>query len=86
MSTETQNHWAESLPDGCPPENAFAPQNDMFYRLVDTVPPEDKDFWSHRKLFPNRKFNISECLACSCSMPTSFIGYVRRFRRRSIER
>ena len=77
ISTENQNNWAENIPEGCPPDNAFPPQNDTFYRLVDAVPPEERDFWSHRKLFPTRIFNASECLACSCSIISDLQSCIR---------
>lgn len=60
--------WAEDLPAHCPPADAVAPENDLFYRLVNNVPPVDRDFWSHRKLNPSKKFNTSECIARSCSL------------------
>lgn len=60
--------WAEDLPPGCPPADAVAPQNNLFYRLVNNVPPFDRDFWSQRKLYPSKKFNTSECIAHACSV------------------
>lgn len=60
--------WAEELPFNCPPEDAIRPNNSPFYRLVDTIPPTDKDFWSHRKLFPLQKYKVSDCMARSCSL------------------
>jgi len=66
--------WAEELPLECPPVDAAAPQNDLFYRLVDNVPPSSRDFDSHRKLYPAKKFNISECIARSCSLLSNLEG------------
>jgi hypothetical protein len=60
--------WLEELPPKCPPADAVEPNNDLFYRLVGSVPPRDNDFWSHRKLYPSKKFNTTECVARSCSL------------------
>lgn len=55
--------WAEPLPDGCPPPEAREPENEVYYRLVDdSVSPKPKDFFSTRKLKPDRNFgDVSEC-------------------------
>jgi hypothetical protein len=66
--------WAEDLPADCPPNDAVAPQNALFYRLVNNIPPVDRDFWSHRKLNPNKRFNVSECIARSCSVLSDLEG------------
>jgi hypothetical protein len=63
--------WAEDLPPNCPPADAIEPVNDPFYRLVGNVPPSDEDFWSQRKLYPLKKFNTTECMACSCSLSST---------------
>lgn len=60
--------WDEDLPPGCPPADAVAPQNNLFYRLVNNFPPVDRDFWSHRKCYASKKFNTNECIARSCSV------------------
>ena len=66
--------WAEDLPPDCPPADAVAPQNNVFYRLVDNIPPVERDFWSHRKLNPNKNFNTTECVARSCSVLSDLEG------------
>ena len=60
--------WAEELPPNCPPVDAVQPDNTHFYRLVESIPPRDKDFWSQRKLYPLKSFNTTECIARSCSL------------------
>ena len=61
-------NWAEELPENCPPPNALKPRDESFYRLVESSPPSDKDFYSHRKLFPKRKYRVNECRARSLSV------------------
>ncbi len=71
MANHTE--WAEELPPKCPPEDAFEPDDDSsFYRLVDNIPPQECDFWSHRKLYPSKKFKITECVTRSCSLISTF--------------
>jgi len=65
--------WVEDLPPDCPPADAVAPQNDLFYRLVENVPPLDRDFWSHRKLYPSKKYT-SECIGRACSLISDLEG------------
>lgn len=60
--------WDEPLPEDCPPNDSRCPQNEKFYRLVEGFPPTDRDFWSHRKLYPNKGFHANECIARSCSL------------------
>jgi hypothetical protein len=59
--------WFEPLPEQCPPADAISP-NGKFYRLAETAVPKCADFWSHRRLWPTRKFNTPECLAMSVSL------------------
>jgi hypothetical protein len=56
----------EKLPPNCPPETAFAPQTSYF--RLGSIPPDDSDFWSHRRRFPNKVFHVSECIALSLSI------------------
>jgi hypothetical protein len=57
-----QQEWAELLPDDCPPPEAWEPDNNAYFRLIDGYPPTPKDFFSPRKLKPNRNFgSVSEC-------------------------
>lgn len=61
--------WVEPLPAGCPPDDAWPPDGDKtYYRLVASVPPIQEDFYSHRKLYPDRPFRGSECIARACSL------------------
>ena len=60
--------WAEDLPKGCPPSDAFDAESRDYYRLVETVPPTERDFWSHRKLYPTKAFRTDECVARSVSL------------------
>lgn len=60
--------WFEELPENCPPEKAARPQGDVYYRLIDAPRISCKDFWSHRKIWPNKKFNAPECRARSVSV------------------
>lgn len=63
--------WAEELPPNCPPETAVAPQYEIFYRLVKQIPPTQEDFYSHRKLYPQKTFHATECRAHSLSVFSS---------------
>ncbi len=59
-------NWYEQLPPDCPPKGASAPEA-TYFRLG-SIPPEDSDFWSHRRRFPHKKFHVSECVARSLSI------------------
>lgn len=61
------NKWSEKLPINCPPNEAFEPNNLVFFRLVETYPPSEIDFYSAKKRSPNRKY-IDECTLRSCSI------------------
>lgn len=63
-----ENEWAEELPPNCPPESAFAPKYEAFYRLVKQFPPSQEDFYSHKKLYPKKHFKTNECRAHSLSI------------------
>lgn len=67
--------WIEDpLPTSCPPEEAYRPENDVFYRLVESFPPKIEDFYSIRKLFPERPPYTSqdECVQRSCSVFSTY--------------
>lgn len=55
--------YRERLPNGCPPPEAeeVKAARDLF-RLVDSNPPTDDDFVSHRALHPGKTFS-DECRA-----------------------
>ena len=59
-------NWYEELPLNCPPIEAYKPKA-TYFRLG-SIPPDDSDFWSHRRRFPYKKFNVSECVARSLSV------------------
>lgn len=52
-----QIEWANTLPEGCPPENILIPENEEFYRL--TIEPDkvtEDDFKTYVELFPQKTF------------------------------
>jgi hypothetical protein len=59
-------NWFEELPPDCPPEQA-SPAGGRFFRLG-SLPPKDEDFWSHRKIHPEKIFRVSECISRSVSI------------------
>ena len=61
-------NWTEILPDNCPPNDAVQPNNNEFYRLVNTNPPSFDDFLSSRQVWPNKYFSKSECVVRSISI------------------
>lgn len=63
LSLTEQPEWAEPLPEDCPPSEAWEPDDEVYYRLVDDPEyPKPEDFYSVRKLTPNRNFKgVSEC-------------------------
>ena len=61
--------WSENLPDKCPPQDAFAPNGNIFYRLSKSGKIKEDEFLSHKFLYPDKKFNnISECIKSSLSV------------------
>lgn len=61
--------WAEVLPPGCPPEDAYEPDNLKLYRLVKGNPPTESDFHSAKLINPIRFLrNSDECHARSTSL------------------
>lgn len=60
--------WAEPLPEQCPPKGAFPPDDVIYYRLVESNPPTERDFFSLRKLNPDKRFNADECTARAVSV------------------
>lgn len=63
-----ENIWYEELPKYCPPEDAFPPQSRIFYRVSEGNPSKDSDFFSQRKLQPQKQFNVDECIARAVSV------------------
>lgn len=63
-----QSEWAEPLPKNCPPLEAWVPDNEVYYRLVDN-PPTARNFVSNRVLQPRRHLKgVSECEARGLSV------------------
>ena len=63
--------WAETLPNRCPPEDAISPSGEYFYRISKGNPVEDSDFFSQKKLAPDKKFTgegIDECIIRAVSV------------------
>lgn len=64
-------NWVEELPVNCPPPEAIPPAEQEYYRLVSAFPPTDRDFWSYRKLYPTKRYNLPECIVRSCSLTST---------------
>lgn len=63
-------NWYEELPPQCPPIDA-SPCNGRFYRIAKGNPASDGDFYSQRKLQPDKVFighGIDECIARAISL------------------
>lgn len=60
--------WYEELPEFCPPLKAIAPQSEKFYRVAKGDPTQNSDFFSQRKLQPDKQFNVDECIARAISI------------------
>lgn len=65
---EVKHEWYEELPDQCPPSGSFSVEGFVCYRLCESAKPAEKDFLSHRKLYPNKVFNAPECRARAISV------------------
>ena len=70
MSPEFEYDWFEDLPENCPPNGAEIPRGETYYRIVNSFPPRIEDFYSWRKLFPN-KTHSNECIARAVSLRSS---------------
>jgi len=64
----TNYDWFEDLPNDCPPSEAEVPNNKIFFRLARSYPPQNEDFYSERKRFPDKKFDADECTARAVSI------------------
>lgn len=71
-------NWFEELPLDCPPQEAFSPEKSYF--RLGSIPPDNSDFWSHRRRFPHKVFQVNECLARSLSVFDD-LEAVRRLKR-----
>ena len=68
MGVNTNSVWAEPLPENCPPNEAKEPDGDTYFRHASDCPTREEDFYSNRKLYPERKFRVSECVARALSV------------------
>ena len=62
--------WFEELPERCPPEDAQV-CNGIFYRIANGNPATSEDFFSQRKMQPDKVFkgeSIHECIVKSISL------------------
>lgn len=56
-------HWADEMPENCPPEDVCIADNDVFYRFTkneDTISPVD--WQNYRTLFPKRSWTTEELI------------------------
>lgn len=54
--------FRDDLPNGCPPPEATEIVNPtIVFRLVEGDEPSETDFLTHRQLWPNKNFQVSEC-------------------------
>lgn len=61
-------NWFEPLPECCPPSEAATSSGVPFYRILKSNSVSEEDFLSHRALYKNRVFRVSECQARSISI------------------
>lgn len=62
--------WFEQLPEQCPPADAVEACG-RYYRIAKGLPTESEDYFSQRKLQPNKVFigeGIDECIVRSVSL------------------
>jgi hypothetical protein len=62
--------WFEDLPQYCPPPDA-TPSIGTYYRIAEGDPTTSSDFFSQRKLQPNKVFKgqgVDECIARAVSL------------------
>lgn len=65
-----QTEWFEQLPEQCPPVDA-QPCSGCFYRIAKGIPTGSEDYFSQRKLQPEKIFvgeGIDECIVRSVSL------------------
>ena len=74
--------WLEELPPLCPPSDAI-PCNGHYYRIANGNPAVDSDFFSQRKLQPDKVFigkGIDECIARAVSLFSDISDASRRLK------
>ena len=62
--------WFEELPPSCPPADAV-PCDGQYYRIAKGNPAEDSDFFSQRKMQPDKVFKglgVDDCIARALSV------------------
>jgi hypothetical protein len=60
---EYGEHWADEMPENCPPEEVCIAENDAFYRFTKKEDEIDaRDWLNHRTLYPNRKWTKEEII------------------------
>jgi len=72
--------WPNYFPSGCPYEDSFLAAGAV-YRLINKKAPEERDFLSYRLLYPDKVFNVPECIACGLSIYTD-VEDIERLKRR----
>lgn len=66
-------NWIEKLPEKCPPDEAFVPNNFKVFRLATEINTGEINFKSQRALKPNAQFKgVDECVARSLSVFNEF--------------
>ena len=75
-------NWYEQLPELCPPVDAV-PCEGAYYRIAKGNPASNGDFFSQRKLQPNKVFTglgVDECVARSISLFSDINDAIRRLK------
>lgn len=75
-------NWYEQLPPQCPPLDAV-PCVGTYYRIAKGNPATDNDFFSQRKLQPNKVFSglgVDECIARFISLFSEVNDATRRLK------
>ena len=75
-------NWYEQLPELCPPVDAV-PCEGTYYRIAKGNPASNGDFFSQRKLQPNKVFTglgVDECIARSISLFSDINDATRRLK------
>ena len=75
-------NWYEQLPPQCPPSDAV-PCEGTYYRIAKGNPATDSDFFSQRKLQPDKTFvglGIDECISRALSLFSDINDAVRRLK------
>ena len=75
-------NWYEQLPELCPPVDAV-PCEGTYYRIAKGNPASNGDFFSQRKLQPNKVFTglgVDECIARSISLFSDINDAIRRLK------